>query len=351
MDKSPKTIYSFAVPPAWLLSRRDYTPWSEGRQKAFHQVEGFYRASAPSVCDNPGACRLTEDDRLALKLFTCWLYHWESAGPSADGRSVAESISAGRGFARGGNLGGNPLFDLVHADALCAQQNRAAERFTTDYGRYLRAIALKIDRRNTADDDLPGWWTPFYMHLTGIASENAKPALDSFRGYSGLKNWLRIALGLFLRRFIIKERGRETAFSDLDGNSCEDEGKADFADQIPAAAEAGATPEEWKTLSEHLILAFRQARSVLSAEDWTRLFYHFGEKLQNQQIARLYGEDGSTTTRRRESALLRFRAGLDRAFSADPVLRELGDEVFTTWGREVADLMSQFFKSGGEDES
>ena len=48
-------------------------------------------------------------------------------------------------------------------------------------------------------------------------------------------------------------------FSDSDGNSCEDEGKADFADQIPAAAETGATSEEWKVLSKHLILAFRRA--------------------------------------------------------------------------------------------
>ena len=98
-------------------------PWTEGRRKAFHQVEGFYRASAPSVCDSPGACRLAEDDRLALKLFSYWLYRWESADLSADGRTVAESISAGRGFVRGGN----PLFDLVRADALCAPQNRAAD--------------------------------------------------------------------------------------------------------------------------------------------------------------------------------------------------------------------------------
>lgn len=334
------------MPPAWLIARSDYSPWSKGRQKIWHRVEGFYQDSAPAVCDEPSECQLSEEDTLARRLLGCWLYHWESAGVEVDGERVAQSISAGRGFARGGNLGGNPFFDLVFADALCARQNRAAERFNSDYFRYLQAIASKIEHRNQFNDGFPDWWTPFYMYLTGLASENAKPALESFHGYSGLKNWLRIALSLFLRRFMPKERGKEVSFTDLptaaEGN--DDEGA--FIDGVAAAPESSRTPEEWKTISEHLISAFRQARSALSDEDWTRLFYRFGENLQNQQIARLYGEDGSTTSRRLKSALSKFRDELSRAIAADPVLRDLGNEIFTTWGRETGDLMNQFFKSG-----
>lgn len=339
MEKQSETSYSFTSPPQWLTARSDYSPWlSNGRQKAWHCVEGIYHNSAPDVRDEPNLDQLSEEDILARKLFSCWLYHWKAAGAEIDGQKVIGALVSGRGFVRGGNLGGNPLFDLVLADGLCDQQHRAAERFTADYNHFLQSVAFRVDPRNRVGSELPDWWGAFYMYLTGIASENAKPALESFRGYSGLKNWLRIALGLFLRRFAKKEGP-----SGVPGGGEEDRPPIP---EPPAPPDDKPTPEEWATLSEHLVLAFKQARSVLSDEEWLRLYYHFGEKLQNQQVARIFCEDASKTTRRREAALSKFRNELMRTIAADPILRDLGNEVFTTWGREVGNLMQEFFKAG-----
>ena len=345
--ENPK-VYTFTAPPEWLAGRSDYSPWSEGQAKIWQRVEGFYSESAPSVFDRPDFPPLTEDDVLALKLLTCWLYHWEAAGTEKDGEQVAAVLAAGHGFVRGGNLGGNPLFDLVHAEALCWQQNRAAEKFNAAYSEYLKAAAARIDRRNRFEDGLPEWWVPFYMYLTGLASDNAKPALDSFCGYSGLKNWLRVALGLFLRRHLFKERGREVTFSALEserGGSGDGDENGGFSGQVEAAQPETPEPEEWQQLVGRLSAALRKARLAVSDEEWTRLYYHFGLKLQNQQIARLLGEDGSTTTRRRKAALTRFRAALLDAVSADPELRDLWNDILTTWGREYGNLMDQFFKT------
>lgn len=342
MKNSNRTTYSLTTPPDWLRARSDYSPWSEGRQKIWRCVDGFFRDSAPDVYDEPGERRLSEEDILTLRLLNCWLHHWTSAGTEADGERVAQSVSHGRGFVGGGNLGGNPFFDLVFADALCGMQNRAAEKFKTDYLDFLKAVAFKIDRRNWLDSEFPDWWTPFFMFLTVQEAENKKPALESFHGYSGLKGWLRISLGHFLRRHLPKERGRETTFTDLTFASDDNDDERSFTDGIGAEPESSRTPEEWKTIADRLSQALQRARGALSEEDWTRIQLSLGEKLQNQAIARLYHEDGSTTSRRRTAILDIFQKKLLGAIEDDPVLRDLKDEIFTTWRLEFGDLVNQF---------
>ncbi len=270
---------------------------------------------------------------------------------------MARSLAAGRGFLRNCSLGGNPLFDLVHAAALCALQNRAAERFAVDYTYYLRNVAARIDRRNQFGNGQPEWWNSFYMYLTGIASEKVKPALDSFSGYSGLKNWLRIALAIFLRKYIGRERLQETLFTDLDETKKTETEKEDDNESTTICEPIESFSRETKSeagcqdLIEHLIPALRLVRARISDEDWNRLLYHFVEKLQNQQIARLYAEDGGTTSRKREKAIHQFRKEFSRVISEDPVLRDFGNAIFTTWGNETGSIIVAFFKMEGGTQS
>ncbi len=78
--------YTFTTPPEWLVARTDYSPWSKGKPKLWQEVERFYNEAAPEVNDGSAIEPLTEEDRLALRLFACWLYHWEKAGTGRTAR-------------------------------------------------------------------------------------------------------------------------------------------------------------------------------------------------------------------------------------------------------------------------
>ena len=197
--------YTFSSPPDWLAEREGYFPWeSVGRQKVWKRVEKLYWDSAFEVYDNPDANPFTEESHLALKLLNCWLFHWEQAGAETDGEFVAQSVADGRGFVGNGNLGGNPFFDLVFADALCAWQNRAAKRFMADCSIYLVNVVYKrfapVRQGQRLVVEGLDWESAFLMYLTGFDSRNAEPPLKSYRGYSGLKHWLTRALCIFLSR-------------------------------------------------------------------------------------------------------------------------------------------------------
>lgn len=336
---------SFSEPPKWLLAKTEFQPWQTGKSKIWGRVESYYKGAGRKVFDN-GPAVISESDRIANRLFVCWLYHWETAGIDRNGLEVAKSVESGRGYKGNGQLGGNPFFDLVHARALCDRQNLAAELFQKKYIPYLRQVAKRFDAAGRFDGEIPSWWGPFYMQLTGMESKNAKATLEKFRGYSGLCNWLRIALALFFPRFVQRETVSELVETELEAKS-EDQ-KSDFRGGAFSSVEDYRTDErtvsEWNRLKEHLFAAFQKAKKTLSDDQWCRLYYHFGKKLQNQQIARLFGEIGSTTTRRREEALRKFRESLMREMTADPVLRSIGDDLFSTWGKETSDLTQAFFE-------
>ena len=341
---------SFSSVPEWLRHIPEYIPWETGKEKVWNQVSELYLSSAPRLFDSKPAL-LSETDDLAVRLLVCWLYHWQTAGTSKKGADVVKSVVSGQGFAGNGQLGGNPFFDLVFAQALCFFQDKATIFFQDEYLPYLRQIAKRVEKCARFDDDIPCWWGPFYMSLTGTASEKAKATLYAYRGFSGIRNWLRISLGLFLRRFVQKESGREIDESELGSGS--DYGSGDIPtliDNTPSS-QSSEPEEDWNSLREHFTAALREARQLLSGEEWTRLYYHFGAKLQNQQIARLYNENGSTTTRHRDAALLKFRRGLMTAIAANPVLRDLGDSIFSDWGKEAGDLIQTFFKTEGASEA
>lgn len=347
MKKSEPVFYTLKQPPQWLLEHPDHVPWKEGKEKLFRHLVDWYFRYIVDLSDQ-SEHKLSEDDFLAVRLFTCWIYHWEMAGKDRNGVEIGQSLEQEKGFFRSGKLGGNPLFDLVLASEYAARQNRAAEYFEKKYGGYLRAVAAKINRKlYYSDDEIPSWWNSFCLYLIGL-NDTGKVKLNSYMGYSGIKSWLRITLGGYLRdrnRQKNKKKKKEIPFTDLENFS--DFGT--FSDSIRDNRET--VPDEipdQKDIDEHLIHALKVARSILDPKDWNRIYYFYSKKLHNREIARLYGEEEWNCSRRRDAAFEKFKNRLSAEIKSDPVLVNVSTEILGSLFVENGSDLFHFFNEKPE---
>ncbi len=344
MQNYVKTVYAFDACPDWLRTRGDYVPWLErGRLKAAERLDGWQRAYSPSVFDSP---QRAAESRVATaaKLFACWVFHWECAGIERDGDEVARSLEEGKGFARGGNLGGNPLYDLVMAEALTRMQTAATELYEERFRGFLHGVAKVYNARLAVDrDEVPEWWNDFLAYLAYPrelqSGKIAEPKLRTFAGKSGFKQWLRMTFTSFLPTWCQKNllRGEDCA----ERNDGDDERGSD-------AFEPSAPPQfddaKWSALRKRVKKAARQAVAALSADEKTvvRLFYV--DKVSNNQIACLFGESATRASRRRVGALEKFASAFNALIANDPELRdEFGDDGARLDGKVVADVFFEVF--------
>jgi len=87
------------------------------------------------------------------RMWRAWSWHWQMAVECGheDGRQglkVAESIRAGRGYAGHCKLGGDPLRDVVLAEAVCQRAGPATEQFTHEYAGLAVGVARKFSPKS-----------------------------------------------------------------------------------------------------------------------------------------------------------------------------------------------------------
>lgn len=275
-------------------------PWDKSCASLREQLDAWlhnYSTELEIRCFTP---RQANRFCCATRLWHCWRHHWQQAvqasqAQTCDGTSVAEHLLNGRKHDGSGNLGGNPLRDVVLA---CAVQNRdpqATEYFSREYHDWSLRMAGAIHTRHAAHDD---WYHDLVDRLAGYTNPPGK--LGQFVGRCSLKTWL----GTVVKNYV---RGLPAAVAQSD----------DDEQQQERAAAGSATDE---LLSRECLQLFErriaQAVAELPPDDRSLLYFAFVEQVPGIDLARMFGVDPGTITRRKTKALGRTNELLTQDESA-----------------------------------
>ena len=194
----PWVFEMFGNDGEWLEKEPEMAIWDEGCQRLARLLLSRLRQYAPDVCT-----KMVEEDEEETYVRRLWKslgHHWRTANAvfgigKVKSVQVAEQIQKGKGYRRGGRLGGNPLRDVVLAVAMVAKDERAIAVFTEDYRGFAVGLAYRIDKRLAKDPD--EWWFELVDHLAGYSEPTGR--LDKFVGRCALRNWLGTVVWNFLR--------------------------------------------------------------------------------------------------------------------------------------------------------
>ena len=273
----------------WLTSQPGMRPWARGRQRLLAQVGRWIARYGTAACGR----RLHTAEPLyaacAARLWRCWEYHWrqaaELAGGRVDGFQVAARLEQGLGFCGKGQLGGNPLQDVVLAAAVLQREPVAIERFSERFRDRALALARKTNPRIS---DLEDWWSQLMVHLAGVGCVAGK--LAKYGGRCGLWNWLA-------RVVINFSRDRPKPLPSHSG----------VLESIPAPPTSLAEDRDCLELLGGLV---RQAIEQLAAEQATLLYLLYVERLSGKEVAAILGVHPGTISRRTEKAIKHFHKAL-----------------------------------------
>jgi RNA polymerase sigma factor (sigma-70 family) len=290
---------------AWLESHPSMQPWDEGCRRVVTLLEDCLRRYSKMVRERAvGAADVDRSVYLA-RLWECLGYHWRDAlafSPS-DGQisasQVAEWIAAGRGYRRGGQLGGDPLRDMVLAVAMVGKDQRTPRVFEEDYHAFACGLAAKIHRQLAVDPDC--WWNDLLDHLAGYSGGAAR--LDRFSGRCALRNWLGTVVWNFLRRWRLAS------------------GESPEIDDIP-----GPSPLPNESL-DHFAEIVRLAVATLSPRERLMLALVYVDGLKKNEAAAMLGLHPAQVTRSLEKALPRLENAI-REIAATRLNKEACTGVF-----------------------
>ena len=272
----------------WLLRQPEINSWERACACLAEQLERWLREYSKPLCEQVVAEKHPEYPSYVNRLWRCWGYHWlQAAGKSPDGKirgqEVAERIRAGKGYSRGGRLGGDPLRDVVLAVALGMKENEAAICFQTDYYDFSRHLAGKQNHRFMHDVD--DWWNEFVDFLAGYTQPPGK--LERFIGKCALRNWLGTVLWNFLRRRPLPEG--------INGDDLPDN---------PTSPADDVAQQECLALFTRLVA---EAFDKLPKDDRLLLRLLYVDGLQLKQAAAVIGVVPGQASRRRGRAIQRFQ--------------------------------------------
>jgi RNA polymerase sigma factor (sigma-70 family) len=163
-----------------------------------HWFDGYWRElfGRSMAADDPRRPRYLQ------RMTAAWAHHWNTAIEQTGGRYVAglglgRRVRAGKGYVRGGSLGGDPLRDVVLAEAIVHGEPSARAIFEQENKGFILAQAIDVDNQiRTVMDD---WWHEFSVWLYGDADPPGK--FPQFRGKCGIRHWLATVA----RRFALAE--------------------------------------------------------------------------------------------------------------------------------------------------
>ncbi len=290
---------------AWLERHPSMQPWEDGCRRLVTLLEDCLRRYSEMVRER--AVRGADMDRpiYLARLWQCLGYHWRDAlglsrgDEQTSASRVAERIAAGRGYRGGGQLGGDPLRDVVLAVAMVRKDQRAPRVFEEDYRAFACGLAAKMHKRLAADPD--SWWNDLLDHL---ASYSGRPArLDRFCGRCALRNWLGTVVWNFLRRWRLAS------------------GESPEMDAIP-----GPSPSPNESL-DHFAEIVRLAVATLSPRQRLMLALIYADGLKQNEAAALLGVHPGQVTRGLEKALPRLEQSI-REIAATRLSKEACTGVF-----------------------
>lgn len=268
----------------WLEPQPGMTPWDKGCDMIVRQLEEWLAQYSKSLCDLQVTTDNANHPVYIHRLWACWRYHWRKAASTApdgriDGREVADRIRSGRGCCGSGRLGGNPLRDVVLAEAVQHKEEKAMHALEEENRLYCIAQGIRVNSRVAKDKR--DWWYRLLDELGGYSNPPGK--LSKFRGKCGLRNWLGTVSRNFARGYPPWSDARE---SDIEPSKPEEHN--------------GPEVEECLTLLAGLL---NNALKALSPEDRTLLFMIYVDAVPQKQVAGLLGIDPGNVTKRKQKVL------------------------------------------------
>jgi DNA-directed RNA polymerase specialized sigma24 family protein len=284
----------------WLSRQPKMIPWDEGCIMIRRQIEAWLATYSEPFCDRTVTPSHSDHTAYADRLWQCWSYHWQQATEAAsegavDGWDVAERIRGGRGYRRGGQLGGDPLRDVVLAMALLCREERVVGCFRAEYLPFARNLAGKIHRLFARDPD--DWWYEFIDHLAGYTRSPGK--LEKFAGHSALRNWLGTVLWNFLARRPVPANN-----DPLDLAEIEQDGRRPID---------GLASQECLGLFAQVV---GRALAELANEDRTVLRLLYAEPLPLKDVATVMDKHPGNVGKQRDRALNHIRESVRRQLGA-----------------------------------
>jgi len=223
----------------WLQRQEGMSDWEEGCAWLTKRMNQWLSGYTSNLC----SCVIGPDhencSRYLERLWCCWGWHWQSAMEvggvdHCDGMEVAANIQAGRGYTGKRNLGGDPLRDVVLAEAVCRGDEAATEAFADEY----RGLAIGVARKFSpkAIGDAHEWWHDLFTTHLAAFDRSWGGALAKFHGRCGLSQWLPMVVRMYIRE-AKRRRSRRREHPDWGGD--EEAGPQEpEADPGPGAEEA-----------------------------------------------------------------------------------------------------------------
>ena len=294
----------------WLEDQPEMTPWDEGCQRLAGELGDWLEGYSQIVCEetvqqsHPGHADYVD------RLWRCLGHHWRQAAEAESNGGitageVASRIQSGRGYVRGGRLGGDPLRDVVLAVAMTGRDGTAPVVFQSDYYGFSRGLARRLNRRLIENPD--DWWNDLVDHLAGYT--NPPGRLDKFAGRCALQNWLGTVVWNFLKRWIRQEW------------------KLTGGGEIEETGQTGHAIDESLLCFVELV---REALARMSKDDVLLLYYLyylFIEGLKQREVAAILGIVPGNVTRRRQKAIERLQALIEE-ITGSVMSEQSGDDFF-----------------------
>lgn len=318
MADAPTVPAWLAADRGWLADQPGMTPWPAAANRIVRTLTRWAK-------DYTATLRIAHPGPDCLpRLWACWSHHWrtavERAGGPVDGFAVAAQIEAGRGYCRGGNLGGNVLRDVVLAAAMLRRDDAAVRRFEAEYKDTVVRQVTAVRRFAGHESE---WWNDLLADLVGVGKAGRDGRLARFSGRSGLAGWtVTVAV-----RFLADRVTRRPPTADLGD---------DLIDPTAGTLRGVISADCLELLTGRV----RDALAALSPRERLALRLSVVDGLQGQQIAGVFRINPGNVSRLLQSA----RDALWRHLSADgdraDAVREcFADLVAGGADRDLADTL------------
>lgn len=235
----------------------------------------------------------------SLRLWDTWAHHWrvaagESSSGIADGSDVAEMLQRGIRPTTLGTMGGNPLRDVVLAEAALARSEAAVQLLYHEYHGIYSHEVRKAIRQEPDEDQWQDLVTTLVIGSAADVRAGHSGRLAAYKGHSSLKCWLRPVSRHYVLDSLRRRQTRmlaEQRFAAERGSPIE-----------KAQDELSELREALDTLAQG---AARALAGIPERERWV-LVLHFKEGWTNNAIAHAIAKSPGQTSRIREQAARSF---------------------------------------------
>jgi RNA polymerase sigma factor (sigma-70 family) len=244
---------------------------------------------------------LEDTARLAFlhRICGCWEYHWgQVARQSFD--EVARALRGAQDPRSGNSLGGDPLHEVVLAEAILRGLGHATEQFEAEYQPQLFRVVRSVLNVPSPEQD---WWEYLLSRCHG--TPEAPGLLAKFAGRCALAPYLRTAVTNLLRTLIREPRpGRAIAGFDL----------PDLADPTPGPSAVLSIQDCRGKLAGLL----SEGLARLGESEVRILTMRYEQRLPARSVAELLGLKTESVDQTASRAVRKLKAGWqDRAEEID----------------------------------